>query len=97
MNLLFSTQAAYAAPLILLSRNRQADVDRIKAEHDYGVNRLALTYLIAWHGDAHGMECRYVEQTGQYAEITLSSLGHDLIAPPRQTPTAPKGAPVRNG
>lgn len=91
MNLLFSTQAAYAAPLIALSQNRQADTDRIKAEHDYRVNRLALTYLIAWHRDAH------VEQTGQYAEITLSSLGHGLIAPPQQTPTAPKGAPIRNG
>jgi uncharacterized membrane protein len=37
LNLLFSTQAAYAAPLILLSQNRQADTDRVKAEHDYRV------------------------------------------------------------
>ena len=29
LNLLFSTQAAYAALLILLSQNRQADTDRI--------------------------------------------------------------------
>jgi uncharacterized membrane protein len=28
LNLLFSTQAAYAAPLILLSQNRRADTDR---------------------------------------------------------------------
>src|ERR1043165_6102313 len=42
LNLLFSTQAAYAAPLILLSQNRQSETDRIKAEHDYGVNQLAL-------------------------------------------------------
>lgn len=62
-----------------------------------GVNRLALTYLIAWHRDAHGMECRCVEQTEPYAEATLSSLGHGLIAPPQQTPTAPEGAPARNG
>jgi uncharacterized membrane protein len=27
LNLLFSTQAAYAAPVILLSQNRQADTD----------------------------------------------------------------------
>lgn len=47
LNLLFSTQAAYAAPLILLSQNRQADTDRVKAEHDYQVNQLALQYLIA--------------------------------------------------
>ena len=42
LNLVFSTQAAYAAPLILLSQNRQADTDRITAEHDYRVNELAL-------------------------------------------------------
>jgi uncharacterized membrane protein len=42
LNLLFSTQAAYAAPLLLLSQNRQADRDRIEAEHDYRVNQLAL-------------------------------------------------------
>src|SRR6188472_3441476 len=45
LNLVFSTQAAYAAPLILLAQNRQADTDRVKAEHDYQVNQLALQYL----------------------------------------------------
>jgi uncharacterized membrane protein len=34
LNLAFSTQAAYAAPLILLAQNRQADRDRIQAEED---------------------------------------------------------------
>ena len=41
LNLLFSTQAAYAAPLILLSGNRQADKDRLMAEHDVSVNERA--------------------------------------------------------
>ena len=62
LNLLFSTQAAYAAPLILLSQNRQADTDRITAEHDYRVNQLALQHLIAWHRDAHGPDCPCVRQ-----------------------------------
>jgi uncharacterized membrane protein len=34
LNLAFSTQAAYAAPLILLAQNRQADRDRIQYESD---------------------------------------------------------------
>ena len=34
LNLAFSTQAAYAAPLILLAQTRQADRDKIHAEHD---------------------------------------------------------------
>lgn len=34
LNLLFSTQAAYAAPLILLAQTRQADRDKATAEAD---------------------------------------------------------------
>ncbi len=34
LNLLFSTQAAYAAPLILLAQNRQADRDKAELERD---------------------------------------------------------------
>ena len=36
LNLAFSTQAAYAAPLILLAQNRQDDRDRAQAERDRG-------------------------------------------------------------
>ncbi|MBV9952332.1 MAG: DUF1003 domain-containing protein [Acidimicrobiia bacterium] len=38
LNLAFSTQAAYAAPLILLAQNRQDDRDRAQAEIDRDVN-----------------------------------------------------------
>jgi len=34
LNLAFSTQAAYAAPLILLAQNRQADRDRVTVVQD---------------------------------------------------------------
>jgi uncharacterized membrane protein len=34
LNLFFSTQASYAAPLILLAQNRQADRDRVALEED---------------------------------------------------------------
>jgi uncharacterized membrane protein len=34
LNLAFSTQAAYAAPLILLAQNRQDDRDRATVERD---------------------------------------------------------------
>ena len=53
LNLLFSTQAAYAAPLILLSQNRTAERDRVKAEHDFDVNVLALRTLAELLGDVH--------------------------------------------
>lgn len=41
LNLMFSTQAAYAAPLILLAQNRQAERDRIEYERDREVNARA--------------------------------------------------------
>ena len=38
LNLMLSFQAAYAAPIIMMSQNRQAAKDRLEAEHDYEVN-----------------------------------------------------------
>ena len=42
LNLAFSTQAAYAAPLILLAQNRQADRDRAEVERDRETNSRSL-------------------------------------------------------
>jgi len=42
LNLAFSTQAAYAAPLILLAQNRQADRDREEVERDRDMNARSL-------------------------------------------------------
>ena len=41
LNLALSFQAAYAAPIIMMSQNRQAAKDRIMAEQDYVVNLTA--------------------------------------------------------
>ncbi len=38
LNLVLSFQAAYAAPFIMMSQNRQAAIDRAEAQHDYDVN-----------------------------------------------------------
>ena len=38
LNLLFSTQAAYAAPIIMMSQNRQSERDRVQAQADYQTN-----------------------------------------------------------
>lgn len=38
LNLLFSTQAAYAAPIIMMSQNRQSERDRKQALADYETN-----------------------------------------------------------
>ena len=38
LNLLFSTQAAYAAPIIMMAQNRQNERDRAHAEQDFKTN-----------------------------------------------------------
>jgi uncharacterized membrane protein len=38
LNLLFSTQAAYAAPIIMMAQNRQNERDRAQAQSDYQTN-----------------------------------------------------------
>lgn len=38
LNLLFSTQAAYAAPIIMMAQNRQNDRDRAQALADFQTN-----------------------------------------------------------
>jgi uncharacterized membrane protein len=38
LNLVLSFQAAYTAPIIMMSQNRMGDIDRARAEDDYHVN-----------------------------------------------------------
>lgn len=52
LNLLFSTQAAYAAPVIMMSQNRQAQKDRMRDDHEaeevdllYKINQQQLEIL----------------------------------------------------
>jgi uncharacterized membrane protein len=41
LNLTLSFQAAYTAPIIMMSQNRQSQIDRENAEDDYRINREA--------------------------------------------------------
>ena len=38
LNLVLSFQAAYTAPIIMMSQNRQNEIDRRAAQHDYDIN-----------------------------------------------------------
>ncbi len=38
LNLIFSTQAAYAAPIIMMAQNRQSQRDRVQAQEDFDTN-----------------------------------------------------------
>jgi uncharacterized membrane protein len=49
LNLVLSFQAAFAAPVIMMSQNRQAVRDRLDAEQDYAVDRRAELEVVAIH------------------------------------------------
>jgi uncharacterized membrane protein len=49
LNLALSFQAAYAAPFIMMSQNRQQDIDRKAAENDYQINIKAELEIEALH------------------------------------------------
>jgi uncharacterized membrane protein len=49
LNLLLSFQAAYTAPIIMMSQNRQADIDRDRAVADYQVNIRAEAEIALLH------------------------------------------------
>lgn len=41
LNLIFSTQAAYTAPILMMSQNRQSERDRVQAQADFETNTIA--------------------------------------------------------
>ena len=49
LNLFLSMLAAIQAPIILMSQNRQAEKDRVHAEHDYEVNLKAELEIMTLH------------------------------------------------
>jgi len=49
LNLALSFQAAYAAPFIMMSQNRQQDIDRQAAHNDYQINIKAELEIEALH------------------------------------------------
>ena len=49
LNLALSFQAAYAAPFIMMSQNRQAAIDRVAAQTDYGINAKAELEIALLH------------------------------------------------
>ena len=49
LNLFLSMLAAIQAPIIMMSQNRQAEKDRIKAENDYEVNLKAELEILQLH------------------------------------------------
>ena len=62
LNLVFSTQAAYAAPIIMMAQNRQNDRDRIQAQADYQTNIDAKKEIEALSSKLHSLEVNKLDK-----------------------------------
>lgn len=93
LNLAFSTQAAYAAPLILLAQNRQDDRDRISLEEDRtrAAQTKADTEFLARELAALRVAIGEVA-TRDYLRGELDRLREDLEEPSPGEPARDKGA-----
>ena len=96
LNLAFSTQAAYAAPLILLAQNRQENRDRIALEEDRrrAQQTKADTEYLARELAALRLAIGEVAKTREYLRHELESLKH--LVEDRE-PQAPDAAGARTG
>jgi uncharacterized membrane protein len=72
LNLALSFQAAYAAPFIMMSQNRQQDIDRKSAENDFKVNVKAELEIELLH--------QKIDQLRETEVLQLSSSIKELTA-----------------
>jgi uncharacterized membrane protein len=71
LNLALSFQAAYAAPIILMSQNRQQDIDRKAAENDYRINVKAELEIELLHEKIDQLrECEVLKLTEAVTMLT---------------------------
>jgi uncharacterized membrane protein len=68
LNLVLSCLAALQAPIIMMSQNRQNEIDRARAEFDYDINRKAEAEIQMLHQkldrllDLHHLQCEDFEE-----------------------------------
>src|SRR6266478_4090236 len=87
LNLALSFQAAYAAPIIMMSQNRQALKDRLAAEEDYRINSKAEEELeaVMKHLETQDdLMLSILQQLEEQHREMLSQMRHDP-PPPAQS------------
>ncbi len=84
LNLALSFQAAYAAPFIMMSQNRQQDIDRKEAETDHQINIKAELEIELLH--------EKIDALRQKEVLTLTQAIGDLADLFKSKNAAPSGA-----
>ncbi len=90
LNLALSFQAAYAAPFIMMSQNRQQDIDRQAAESDYQINVKAELEIEAVHQKLDQLrQTEVMSLTRSVQELTELLNRSGLCAPPKSDEAGP--------
>jgi len=93
LNLALSFQAAYAAPFIMMSQNRQQDIDRLAAENDHQINIKAELEIESLHQKIDRLrETEVLYLTKAVHELTELLNRSGLCAAPAAAGDAPPGA-----
>jgi len=91
LNLALSFQAAYAAPFIMMSQNRQQEIDRKEAENDYKINIKAELEIELLHQKIDSLREKEVLYLTQAISDLTDLLGKEqAVAHPHKAPATPE-------
>jgi uncharacterized membrane protein len=80
LNLVLSFQAAYAAPIIMMSQNRQSEIDRRNAQNDYRINVKAELEIELLHNKIDALREREIVQLLNIIQRLSTHLAPELVA-----------------
>ena len=80
LNLALSFQAAYAAPIIMMSQNRQSEIDRRHAQHDYRINVKAELEIELLHNKIDALREQEIVQLLNIIQRLSAHLAPELVA-----------------
>jgi uncharacterized membrane protein len=86
LNLMLSFQAAYTAPIIMMSQNRQSDIDRIRSIADYQVNIRSEAEISLLH---EKLDLMREQQVAELITLLKTSLSRIEVLENRLLPPAP--------
>jgi len=93
LNLVLSFQAAYAAPIIMMSQNRQSANDRMQADVDLDTNLKAENLIEELHGSVETLRIR---QWSELLRLQRSQIGlrRELVGRLEEDAVKIEGAPA---
>jgi uncharacterized membrane protein len=94
LNLILSMVAAFQAPIILMSQNRQAARDRIAAALDYEVNLKAELEIMALHDKLDGLRIQHLQDLIEKQGVDIRELLGRGVAMPTAITGNPSPAPA---